>query len=221
MTELKSAWAWGAYRRGMGVETDDPRIIAACKAIKAELAYLGYELDLETTRFGPKTYTAVKNLQEVYGLTVDGMVGAKTANALWEGRISEVQDTYEIPKDWLRAQIHWESLDDPGAWLVNEDGSIDRGLIQINSKNVPDHDVAQDPAWAINFLGVFLETKAKHYRDCEVNRYKLAVGSWRTPVGAEEWCDNPDIVPSPDEGWGEQAAFYVDRVDSIGRQGWA
>jgi hypothetical protein len=223
MSELRSAWAFGPYRRGQGDEGDDPRLLYAVGAIKRELVYIGYDLDLTSQRFGPKTGEAVKAFQTENGLTADGMVGSKTANALWRRRITETEASLGIPQDWLRAQIHWESLDDPGAQLTNPDGSRDRGLCQLNSGNHPDDTDAFDPAWSIPFLGRFQAANAKDHRDCKVNKWKLAVASWRTPVGADEWCDQPDLEPKTvaDGGtWGQQAAYYCDRVATIGRMGW-
>jgi putative peptidoglycan binding protein len=212
----ESAWKFGAYRRGMGVEGDDPRVIYAVSAIKRELVWHGYDLSLETTRFGPKTADAVAAFQITNGLPADGMVGPLTANALWRRRII----AEDIPYGWLRAQIHWESGDDPGAMYTNEDGSRDRGLIQLNSRNQEDDALAFDPAWSVPFLASFLRREARERRTCRVPRYRLAVGAWRTPVGADEWCNDPDLEPDQDGSWGQKAAFYVGRVDTYGRWGW-
>lgn len=216
----ESAWKWGPYERGMGVvDRDDPRVIVACAAIKEELAWRGFDdLDLTTPRFGPKTHRAVVALQRSVGLEDDGRVGPKTANALWEARIEQE----EIPHGWLRAQIHWESGDDPGAQFTNPDGSRDRGLIQLNSgaTSLSEEDVWK-PAVSIHYLANHLRGAQDRFRDCRVNGWRLAVGAWRTPVGAEEWCDNEALLPNKDGTWGERAAYYVLRVDNDGRLNWA
>lgn len=214
----ESAWKWGPYKRGMGVEGDDPRIIHAVVAIKAELVFHGFALKLDSTRFGPKTYRAVQSFQGGLGLVVDGQVGPRTANALWSERIAGEA----IPGDWLRAQIHWESGDDPGAQFTNPDGSRDRGLVQLNSGSGSlSEEEVWDPSVTIGFLAGFLRRRAREFADCPGDRWRLAVGSWRTPVGAREWCEAPNLVPDADGTWGQKAAYYVGRVDTDGRKNWA
>lgn len=222
----ETAWKWGAYSKGMGADDADPRQIYAVSAIKRELVYHGYDLDLTTTRFGPRTTNAVKHFQASTGLTVDGKVGSKTANALWKKRIDILEADNGIPNEWLRAQIHWESLDDPGAQLANPDGSVDRGLCQLNSvqKASISEEQAFDPAVSIEYLADFQRAQARNHQDCKVDKWKLAVGAWRTPVGADDWCDKPMLEPKRivDGGtWGEQAVYYVDKVNTTGRLGWA
>lgn len=220
----ESAWKWGAYKEGMGLDTDDRRIRYACGAIKHRLVALGYGggINLTGTYFGGKTTAAARAFQKSEGLVVDGLVGPKTCNALWRGLIwaNEVSLPH-IPDDWLRAQIHWESADDPGAEFLNPDGSRDRGLIQSNDgSDALTDDEAYDPAASIPFLARFLREGAKRYAGCQVDRWNLAVARWRTPVGADGWCDAPDTQPNKDGTWPERAAYYVSRVDTDGRRGW-
>ncbi len=208
----------------MGGSDAPTRQIHACRAIKQELAYLGLgeKLDLSTSKFGKATRRAVKDFQASYPLTVDGLVGRKTANALWSTRISTLQDRLEIEDSWLRAQVHWESGDDPGAELINTDGSADRGLCQLNSTRKPlTEDEAFDPAQSIPYLAKHLRDMKDVHANCQVSPIRLAVGSWRTPVGAADWCDAPDTQPNKDGTWAERAAYYVGRVDTAGRENWA
>lgn len=51
------------------------------KTLQACLNTYGYELDVDGS-FGGKTDTAVNDFQKKKGLTVDGIVGQKTWNAL-------------------------------------------------------------------------------------------------------------------------------------------
>lgn len=221
----ESAWKWGPYRRGMGKAGDDRRIIYAVRAIKRELLFAkvegAEEINQNTMTFGPVVHRVVRALQRANGLKTDGMVGPATANALWRTRIRKRQTANEIPRNWLRAQVRWESADDPGAEFVNPDGSADRGLCQLNSTRKPlTEEEAFDPERALRFLSNHLENAAASFAGCDVDRWELAVGSWRTPVGAQEWCEDASIVPDQDGTWGQKAAFYVVRVDSIGRLGW-
>lgn len=222
----ESAWKWGAYRRGMGKEGDDPRIIYATSAIKRELYFNGFgddKINLDTSVFGKQTEKAVRQFQRSIGMPRprDAMVGPKTANALFKYQIETAQVALGIPDNWLRAQIHWESADDPGAQFTNPDGSRDRGLIQLNSRNNDNDDQVFDPSWAISFLARFQQAGHTEFKDCDdIDPWRLAIGRWRTPVGAADWCNDPNTQPNQDGTWAEKATFYVGRVDTWGRLGW-
>jgi hypothetical protein len=227
--DLPSAWAFGAYREGMGGKNAHRRERHACYAIKKELAYVyegELEINLSNTRFGGSTTHAVKRFQKDNDLTRDGLVGRMTANALWRMRIEELQTIEQVPDNWLRAQVHWESADDPAAEFVNTDGTADRGLCQLNSTRKPlSEDEAFDPATALEFLANHLATWAANTRDCTdgaPSEWHLAVGSWRTPVGARDWCMLGAVEPSndPTASWAAKAAYYVSRVDRDGRANW-
>lgn len=223
---LKSAWAWGPYAKGMGQPDANQRQKYAILGIKRELDFLGYRgMNIESPVAGRGFDHAVRLFQADEGLLVDGLAGQKTCNALWRKRIAD----QEVPEGWLRAQIHWEGGDDPGARNPGEgtysDGSYDRGMTQMNSKaksSVSD-DQAWDPAFAIAWLGDHQKTEAKGFRGCAYpDRFALAVGSWRSPVGAKELCSAPETLPFNGEGatWGERVAYYISKVDTIGRLGW-
>lgn len=228
----ESAWKWGAYRKGMGKDGDDRRIKYAVTAIKQELLWLGVpgseKINQVTTIFGPAVHQCVKELQRANGLVDDGMVGRATANALFRDKIKSLQRKKGILNNWLRAQVHWESGDDPGAEFINSDGSADRGLCQLNSTRKPlTEEQAFDPTQALTFLADHIRFNAMTFDDCEgTGRFKLAVAAWRTPVGARQWCENPELQgekdPSDDDplAWGKRAVYYVGRVDTDGRKGW-
>lgn len=224
MAELSSAWAFGAYRKGMGRSESHYRERFAVTAIKRELVTThGYtQINLGSTRFGSATDQATKAFQKKEGLGVDGLVGKRTSNALFRDRIA----TLAVPNGWLRALIHWESADDPGAEYTNPDGSLDRGLCMLNSTRKPlSVDEAFDPEEAIGYTGRYLHSRAAELDNCDADapdKWTLAVGSWRTPVGARDWCQIGAVIPSkdPTSSWAQRAAFYVSRVNTIGRQGW-
>lgn len=215
----ESAWKWGPYKSGMGQPTDDQRIKYAILAIKRELAYLGYKgMSLDSPVAGLGFTRKVKKFQKANGLVADGLAGQKTCNALWRQRIED----QGVPEGWLRAQIHWESADDPGAMFANPDGSTDRGLTQVNSvqKSEISDDEAFTPSFSIPWLGAFQHQGANQFKNCIVDKWKLAVGRWRSPVGAADWCDAPATEPNKDGTWAEKVVYYVDKVNTIGRTGW-
>lgn len=228
---LKTAWAFGPYRKGMGGENSHPRERYAVEAIKKELFFHGYDdINLLTTNFGGNVHAAVKDLQKENGLVVDGLVGPKTINALWRTKIQMLQEEYDIPNDWLRALIHWESLDDPGARNPAEglysDGSVDNGLAMLNSIHKPlTEDEAFTPSIALGYAARYLAGQRDRFQgectDTAPNAIVLAVASWRTPVGANDWCRLGDKVEPAAEGtWAQRAAHYVSKVDTSGRAGW-
>ena len=227
----ESAWKWGPYRKGMGQLTDDERIKFAVRAIKRELVFVqapgAADIRLETPVFGPKVEKVVKKFQEANDLPADGQVGRKTANALFRLRILELEIEKGIPRNWLRAQVHWESGDDPGAANVNTDGTVDRGLIQANSTRKPlTLEGAYDPATALTFLAGYHADMAKVFADCKIAAGTLSVGAWRTPVGAQIVCEkglfDPDLVLPRDDPmyWGWVASRYIQNVNTRGREGW-
>lgn len=221
-TALPSAWAFGPYKKGMGKPGSHYRERVAVVAVKRELRRThGYDdINLLSTVFGSAADKAARDFQKLNGLKVDGLVGKKTANALWRKRIGNLG----IPNGWLRALVHWESLDDPGAEFTNSDGSLDRGLVMLNSTRKPlSMDEAFDPGEALDYAATYLSQRAGDLVGCHEaapSRWHLAVGSWRTPVGARDWCLLGEVNPDPNGTWAQRAAHYVMKVDTAGRADW-
>jgi hypothetical protein len=239
MTELRSSWAFGSYRKGMGGPDAHYRESFATLAIKRELAALGATgLKLDSSYLGAAADRAIRDFQAREGLTVDGAVGRQTANALFRAHLLDAEDVNGIPRHWLRAHCHWESGDDPGAELVNPDASRDRGLFQNNDQHESDplsDAEAFDPAVSIprRARGIAAWAAAHPRASCRIDdagtvrkfyRFAIGVSAHRTPVGAQDLADDPDVVEpkrQQDGGsWEEAAAYYILRVDHEGRVGW-
>jgi hypothetical protein len=224
--ELPSAWAFGPYKKGMGRDDAHYRERFAVAAIKRELVVVhGFtDINLSTTLFGGGVRRAVQEFQRQNDLDDDGIVGRATANALWRERLKT------IPDGWMRALVHWESLDDPGAEFINSDNSFDRGLCMLNSTRKPlSIDEAFDPETAVNYLQQYLRDRARAFAEGCVStspgKWPLAVSSWRAPVGARDWCELGDaVVPTrygdPGWTWAGVARYYAEKVDSVGRMNW-
>lgn len=103
------------------------------KAIQTELNAMSFQPPLVVDGlFGDKTTAAVKQAQNVLGVTSDGIVGPGTCKKLWRERISSVSKTYGLDPAILYGQISHESSFDPGA--VGYVHPPDRGLVQINTE---------------------------------------------------------------------------------------
>lgn len=237
-----SSWAW-VYKYGMrgslsGTE-DARRKWFGIEAIKAALVELGHvDINLDTGQFGGKTRTAVKDFQQqetdaghaIGG--VDGVVGKKTANALFRNLYEITQNLRGVPNNWLRAHCHWESGDDPGAELVNSDMSRDRGLTQSNDEHAGillTDEQAFDPftalevrassiaTWERVFQRKTVEVLAPDGKQHTYDSWAMAVSAHRTPVGAKGLAAATSVVTAKrvqDGGtWTEAAAYYCWIVD--------
>lgn len=242
----RSAWAW-TYSRGLSGslaladDEDARRRWYGIEAVKAQLVVLGWgsEINLGTGRFGGRAANAAKGFQDSVRLEPDGKVGPLTANALFHALYARVEQDQGIPRQLLRAHCHWESADDPGAELVNSDGSRDRGLTQANDQ----HDgelltdaLAFDPGSAVPIRGRSIAGYARAFGDLAVavldpegnqrayDEWDVAVAAHRTPVGARELAVEEDVVQAmrrQDGGtWEQAAAYYCWKVNTGGRAGW-
>lgn len=128
-------------------------------ALKKELIYNGFSKGIvpDLPAYGDAVRNRAKDFQlATTGLLGDGVIGPKTALALFHKRIKEQQDLYEIPDDLVCKQISLESGFDPAAT-----GTVDprdRGLPQINSGAHPEitDSKAFDPAFSIPWTAKYL-----------------------------------------------------------------
>lgn len=105
--------------------------------------------------FGSLTQKAVEAFQKKYNLSVDGIVGKMTWQAFTTiETITSVCITNNVEPLLAIAVACWEGgIGNPNVTLKNTNGSIDRGVFQINNgvfPNVPDSacfDVAQACQW--------------------------------------------------------------------------
>jgi len=246
-----SSWPW-VYRYGMrgnlSGDEDARRKWFGIEAIKSTLVELGYvDIHLGTGQFGGLTRAAVKDVQKKETAAgndvgpVDGIVGRRTANALFRGVYGAAETANGVPRQLLRAHCHWESGDDPGAELTNSDDSRDRGLTQAN--NLHDSELlsdeeAFDPEIAVPIRAASIASYAKVFapntikvRDPAGNvetydHWDIAVSAHRTPLGAKQLAAEPDgaVVEAKrvqDGGtWEQAAAYYCWVVNTGGRLGW-
>lgn len=222
------AGAWQPYAAADGTTTrwyrrttpltvfaaDAPRGYG-CVAIKSELA----RLDWDTPGFKPGSPTigesadvVIRYFQQSKGLTVDGVVGPSTAEALFAALIAQSEATKKIPSRWAAKIVKLESAEDPGA--IGWADPNDKGLCEINvlirSITVAE---AFDPSFAIPYLCADLASAYAGFKDWEA-----AVASWNTGgYWAGKWlaADKPTSGAWDEKNkldWFARASGYVSLV---------
>jgi hypothetical protein len=151
------AWDYGAYT-AVTRAGDDTRLAAACVALKNELVFNGYGLNLvvETPVLGEAFTNRVKEFQRDKGLPEDGKIGARTALELFRRRVVGVETQYGLPPNSLGKQIKLESGFDPVAVGVVD--PADTGIAQINLgiHTSVTKEQAFDPAFALDWSARYI-----------------------------------------------------------------
>ncbi len=134
---------------------------------------------------GVMTAKAISVAQEELGLTVDGLAGGRTQEAL--GRVIEAVETvqYRLAKGLLRGQLEHESGWRLGNYsAARDDGSYDAGVAQRNT-NFVSAQIAFDVPKSIEALAS--NTRKFYDKFAGVSnsrRWRLAAGSWNAPAFA-------------------------------------
>jgi hypothetical protein len=125
------------YQQGQVYEMPDPKALAIL-GYKEELMYNGFGLGLYMTpSFGLTMHNQTKKFQAERGLEADGVIGPKTARALFYKRCARLHSEYDIPDQLLMKKTQGESSWDIAAYNQNKraDGSVistDHGLNMLN-----------------------------------------------------------------------------------------
>lgn len=179
-------------------------LLNACDGIKNKVTVDGV--------FGKQTDTAVRELQKIGSLPINGVVGPATMKTLMLLPIVKDSATKNISWEAVYGLLAFEGGWDPGA--VGYVDSNDLGLAQVNTKAHPTVTVtrAYDPFWAIGFIENYL-INARTYlgnniRDM-VASYNLGIG------GARQWiaAGRPDVVWQP--SWSttpRKPNEYIDKI---------
>lgn len=159
------------------------------KAIQHRIAKLGFYVNPDGT-FGPNTRDAVKAAQHKLNLYVDGVVGPKTAKALWHDLIAYISGAASVPANHMAAIMLVESLGDPGA--VGYSTPSDHGLFQINLDAHKDITVQQahDPEFAISYTAKRLhDARAKFLNKGATLQTACSIAQHNAPAWAQQWYD--------------------------------
>lgn len=202
--------AWTQYYK-LGLKGGNDPVGWAILAIKAEVVYNGIPqggLEMSTPEYGTGTEKKVKEFQTKYGgLEVDGIVGPKTAHALWMKRTKFTQVKYNIPGNILCKTKTLESQDDPAA--IGSVDPHDRGLMQINSVSHPTvtDQMAFMPSFAIEWAGQYFNLAFLILGDWTLATVSYNVGT----AGARAW-DKAGRPKFKADGTPTTAAKYLEVV---------
>lgn len=183
---LSAAWS-SFYRYGDTAPVGTARAYGII-AIKKELLFNGSTRAIvpELPAFGDAVRNAVKDFQRLNGQVADGVVGPKTAKALFRARVYQIELELGVPDHLEMKKISLESAFDPGAT-----GSIDpndRGLCQINAPSHPDisDEEAFTPSFAIPWAAAYLMDGINALGDDDAGLAAYNVGRFY----ARKWLEN-------------------------------
>lgn len=209
-----SAWA-RFYKQGLKGESVPDPVGSAIIALKVELAYNGHEgaMDLTTPYFGVHMDRQTRHFQGENALEVDGVIGPKTALALYHKRFHDLEDEHGIINSYVCKVCQLESAVDPGAVGVVD--PHDHGIMQINAIAHPDISLAEafTASWSLEYFANALV--ANHEA---LNDWDAAVASWNIGSGgAKYWLAHgkPETLMFPNSTWdvGKQATEYLKLVN--------
>lgn len=179
---------------------------AGVKAIQDAAASLGVAKNITLDGWlGPQTDRAIRALQTLFGLEVDGQFGPLSAKAVFGRILKSAEATAGIPGHYLCGIAMQESLLDPGA--VGYSTPQDKGLVQIN---LAVHDVtpgqAFDPYYAATWGAARFMEAWKHFAGKGATlQADCAVLQHNNPAAAQNLYDTGE--------WPSDAArLYVSHV---------
>jgi len=133
--------------------------------------------------FGGATNKAVKESQKVLGITVDGLVGGGTQQAIVKRLANRARTINNLPPGLVFGQCMHESSCRIGNYSpARSDGSYDAGPTQMNSSVHP-LSLAFNVEMCIEELGRYLRARYDGYRGLFTDRrWELASGAWNAPA---------------------------------------
>lgn len=176
------------YRMASPTQGKEPgRINYAIQSLQRALVIHEFEPGATDGVYGSRTRTAVRAFQLAVGLQADGIVGPKTARALFRPFVEDAERKLSIPDHLLHGQVALESAYDPGAEGRVDDR--DRGLCQINSRWFPemtDELCYGRPRVVINWSGSRLRSA---YDGLGVPSWDPAIAHHNNPGWAQDWAE--------------------------------
>jgi hypothetical protein len=154
-------------------------------ALQTALKACGLETGEADGVLGSLTARAIRQAQVNFGLTVDGLAGGRTQEALAREALRAPAAKYEVPPSAMRGQLEHESSFRLGNYSPQRsNGSYDAGVAQRNTEHT-------SPPLGFD-VGASIEALAKDIRkhfDLFAGlplrrRWALAQGAWNAPAFA-------------------------------------
>jgi hypothetical protein len=168
--------------------------------------------------FGPITDKGVRDAQKLLGITVDGLAGGGTQQALVKREANQARDDHNLPYGLVFGQLSHESGCRVGNYSpIRDDGSWDAGVAQRNT-NFYDTKESHNVPYVIDFLGEYLAAYHRLYSGVtdEQRRWELASGSWNAPAYAGRLAaDEGATVTSVKPSWWPARIPYTGKAKSI------
>lgn len=167
-------------------------------ALQTALKELGFDPGVIDGVLGPKTSSAIKTAQTQLDLTVDGLAGGKTQEALARKIADFATTKYSIARGALRGQLEHESSFRLGNYsAMRDNGSYDAGVAQRNTEHTPAQEGFTVPS-SIDVLGDVVRTHYNLFAGVfpAYRRWSLAQGAWNAPAYAC-WIANEEGAHVP------------------------
>lgn len=161
-------------------------------ALQTALVALGFDTKGVDGIFGDGTKGAVLAAQKALNITVDGLAGGGTQNAITRRLSNQVRTKHDLPLGLVYGQTMHESSSRLGNYSPEHSANVeggpyfDAGVAQLNVRFTPIKDAFDVPK-SIERLG-------KHLRDhydlfagvpSAQRRWELAAGAWNAPAWAK------------------------------------
>jgi len=138
--------------------------------------------------YGSDTDKAVRKVQGILRLTVDGRVGPATWNSISTTLAERYRQKYGLPVGLPKGTLAHESGNRGGMYSAppRPDGSFDAGVVQLNSA-IYDLQLAFTMPKAIDKCAYTIKASYNYYSGVPIRRrYECAAGSWNAPAFANQ-----------------------------------
>lgn len=186
-------------------------------ALQTAINGLGMNLD-EDGILGPGTAKAIKVAQTELGVTVDGLAGGGTQQALVKREANQARDEHNLPLGLIFGQLQHESGCRVGNYSAQRsDGSWDMGVAQRNT-NFYGVKESLDVPYVIDFLGEYVATYHRLYAGVADarRRWELSSGAWNAPAYTGRIAQNEGAtVTNSRPSWWPTRIPYVGKASSV------
>jgi Putative peptidoglycan binding domain len=193
-------------------------------ALQTALVALGQNTGGADGIFGDATERAVKKVQDQLNITVDGLAGGGTQQAVTRRIADRARDRNDLPKGLVFGQCMHESSCRLGNYSAQHSFDVpggpyfDAGVAQRNVRFHPQKDAFDVPD-SINLLGKHVAAYFRLYAGVSNlrRRWELAAGSWNAPAFTGRIADDEGATVGQSEpSWWPDGVMYVGKARSVG-----